>query len=115
MGAPAGCYPRLAVLTGNGRTLVPEAECPRRDSNAHYRSARDRDSYRLVYEDMEPSSGADPDLLPYGGKVTAVCDGIAEEPGLEPRVRSPVRPSRRELLCGCDGSWRIDITLGDLR
>lgn len=38
----------------------------------------------LGYEDVEPSSGADPDRLPYGGKVTAVCDGQAGEPGLEP-------------------------------
>jgi hypothetical protein len=44
--APTGWYPRLAVLTGNARTLVPGAQCPRRDSNAHYRSPQDRDSCR---------------------------------------------------------------------
>jgi hypothetical protein len=37
-----------------------------------------------VRDGMEPSSGADPDHLPYEGKVTAVCDGLAREPGLEP-------------------------------
>jgi hypothetical protein len=26
---------------------------------------------------MEPSPGADPSLLPYGGRATAVCDGWA--------------------------------------
>ena len=33
IGAPTGCYPRLAVLTGNARTLVPGASCARRDLN----------------------------------------------------------------------------------
>ena len=45
----------------------------------------------LGYEDVEPSSGADPDRLPYGGKVTAVCDGEAPAHGLEPRT-SRIRP-----------------------
>jgi hypothetical protein len=88
-GAPARCYPGLAVLTRNARTLVPGAACPRRDSNAHYRSPRDRDSCRLVYEDVEPSSGADPDHTPYGGAVTAVCDGLAAHRGFEPRLPNP--------------------------
>ncbi len=34
----------------------------------------------------EPSSGADPDLLPYRGRATAVCDGIAGESGFEPEL-----------------------------
>lgn len=32
----------------------------------------------------EPSSGADPDRRPYGGRVTAVCDGMP--PGRRPRL-----------------------------
>ena len=39
----------------------------------------------LGYEGVEPSSGADPDHLPYEGKVTAVRDGEAAGQGLEPR------------------------------
>lgn len=42
--------------------------------------------YRSATNAMEPSSGADPDHLPYGGKVTAVCDGEVPAHGLEPRT-----------------------------
>ena len=42
--------------------------------------------YLFRHERMEPSSGADPDHLPYEGKVTAVCDGKAPAHGLEPRT-----------------------------
>ena len=34
-----------------------------------------RPVYQIAARAHEPSSGADPDHLPYGGKVTAVCDG----------------------------------------
>jgi hypothetical protein len=41
--------------------------------------------YQLRHERLEPSSGVEPDLLPYEGKCTAVCDGVAAGQGLEPR------------------------------
>ena len=37
----------------------------------------------------EPSPGADPGLLPYEGKVTAVCDGEAAGQRLELRFTAP--------------------------
>lgn len=39
----------------------------------------------LGYADMEPSPGVEPGHLPYGGKVTAVCDGEAAGQRLELR------------------------------
>jgi hypothetical protein len=59
----------------------------RRESNPHQRGPRPRPSTCLRHERMEPSSGADPDLAPYGGAVTAVCDGTGW----------PSRPRTREL------------------
>jgi hypothetical protein len=38
---------------------------------------------------LEPSSGADPDHAPYGGAVTAVCDGVAAGQRLELRFTAP--------------------------
>jgi hypothetical protein len=75
----------MAVHSASPRTgACADASCPRRDSNAHCRSPRDRDSYRLVYEDMEPPPGVEPGLRPYGGRAAAVRGGMAGHPGLEP-------------------------------
>jgi hypothetical protein len=61
-----------AVDSASPRTgAFADASCPRRDSNAHCRSPRDRDSYRLVYEDMEPPPGVEPGLRPYGGRAAS--------------------------------------------
>ena len=38
----------------------------------------------LVYGHMEPPPGADPGLLPYGGRAAAVRGGVASGAGLEP-------------------------------
>ena len=59
----------------------------------------------LGYEDMEPPSGADPDLLPYGGRVAAVRGGVAGHPGLEPgssgfRARRVCRIPLMAIECG---------------
>jgi hypothetical protein len=35
----------------------------------------------LGYEDLEPLSGADPDRLPYGGRIAAARNGVAAAPG----------------------------------
>jgi len=35
---------------------------------------------------VEPPSGADPDRRPYGGRVTAVCDGAGAGPAGRPRA-----------------------------
>src|SRR6478736_6037351 len=45
---------------------------------------------------MEPSPGADPGLLPYRGRVTAVCDGGA--PAQAMAVASASRTRRQCLL-----------------
>ena len=91
--APAGCYPRHSRsykerpdVGSRGRSVPGTIRTRTADL------PRDRDSCRLVYEDMEPSSGADPDLLPYEGKVTAVCDGMGWPSRLRTRklrVQSP--------------------------
>lgn len=89
-GAPAECHPRLAGLTGTARSLDPGASrsdgrdsnpvspsrshqpdgypwlaCPRRDSNAHCRSPRDRDSCHWSTRTLEPPPGVEPGLPPY--------------------------------------------------
>ena len=75
---------RVVRLTGAQPQPCAAAKYPRRDSNAHCLASHASAS-ALGYEDEKPSSGADPDLLPYEGKVTAVCDGHAAGQGLEPR------------------------------
>ena len=51
-------------------------------------------SLPLEYERLEPSSGADPDRRPYGGRVTAVCDGAGA--GLPGGPAHRVRKARFE-------------------
>ena len=50
----------------------------------------------VTHPGMEPSPGADPGLLPYRGRVTAVCDGGA--PAQAMAVASASRTRRRCLL-----------------
>ena len=52
--APVRCYPGLAVLTRNARTLVPGAKYARRESNPHQPGPQPGPSIRLRHERMEP-------------------------------------------------------------
>src|SRR6185312_8117474 len=57
---------------------------------------KDRPRMPATHPGMEPSPGADPGLLPYRGRVTAVCDGGA--PAQAMAVASASRTRRRCLL-----------------
>lgn len=61
------------------------AKYPRRELNPQ-RPAPHAGASAVGLRGREPPSGADPDHLPYEGKVTAVCDGAAAGQGLEPRL-----------------------------
>jgi hypothetical protein len=52
--APARCYPGLAVLTKNARTLVPGATYARRESNPHKPGPQPSPSTKLRHERVEP-------------------------------------------------------------
>ena len=54
---------------------------------------KDRPGMPATHPGMEPSPGADPGLLPYRGRVTAVCDGGA--PAQAMAVASASRTNRR--------------------
>ena len=54
---------------------------------------KDRPRMPATHPGMEPSPGADPGLLPYRGRVTAVCDGGA--PAQAMAVASASRTNRR--------------------
>jgi hypothetical protein len=93
---PSPVPTRASCFTRAGSQPCATASCPRRDSNPALPISSRSCLLPVGYEDLEPSSGADPDHLPYEGKVTAVCDGAAAgqrpvvgKQGLEPRLPGP--------------------------
>jgi hypothetical protein len=82
--APTGCYPRLAVLTRNARTLVPGASCARRDSDPQPPGPRPGAStyWATSTWSRHPVSNRASRLTKAGPQ--AVRGGAAGHPGLEP-------------------------------
>jgi hypothetical protein len=60
----------LSAARGPGLRTLPSAVCPVRFERTLSAYSAPR-LLPLVYEHVEPSPGADPGLLPYGGKVTS--------------------------------------------
>jgi hypothetical protein len=72
-----------SAARGPGLRTLPSAVCPVRFERTLSAYSAPR-LLPLVYEHMEPPPGADPGLLPYGGRAAAVRGGVASGAGLEP-------------------------------
>jgi hypothetical protein len=73
-----------AALTRGTRTPVRRASCPRRDSNAHCRSPRDRDSCRWSTRTWSRHLVSNRASCLTGAGPQAVRGGKAGHPGFEP-------------------------------
>lgn len=89
--AATGCHPRLAVLTGDARSLDPAAWCARGDSNPEHLASRASLSAKLEYEHTEPSARLERAASSLRGKRSGLVsyEGVAAGQGLEPRFRGP--------------------------
>jgi hypothetical protein len=93
--SPHPVLPRASRSYKERLDVGPRGACPRRDSNAHCRSPRDRDSYRLVYEDKRAATRGrtgSPAVRKRGRKPCAA----AWLPGLESNQRAPVSETGRD-------------------